>query len=55
MNEFEQAACIDKLHGWELIDFLEVSIEDVLVFCLDSGHINDDNITELLQYIGVTE
>lgn len=53
LNDHEKAALIDRLHGWELVEFLQVTIEQAVDAALEEGWITEDNIEELLEYAGV--
>lgn len=52
LSEFEQNAVIDRLTGWELIEFLDIPITDVLFVALDEGWINEENYKDLLEHVG---
>lgn len=53
LKQFEKDALIDRLEGWELVDFLQVPVDQVLEVALDNGWITEDNIEDLLDFIGV--
>ena len=53
LKEYEKDALIDRLEGWELIDFLQVPIEQVLLAALENDWINSDNVEDLLEFAGV--
>lgn len=55
LKEVEQEIVKDRLEGWELVDFLQVSIEQVLLAALENDWITDDNVDDLLEFIGVKE
>jgi hypothetical protein len=55
LNEYEKDALIDRLEGWELVDFLQVPVEQVLLSALENDWINEENIDDLLEFIGVKE
>lgn len=57
LQDFEKAAILDGLEGWELIELLQISIEDVLDAALDSDWLNEDNVDEVMDSIltGVRE
>lgn len=55
LNDFEQDTVKDVLEGWELIEFLQIDIEDVLRIALDNDWINVDNVEDLLEFIGLKE
>ena len=46
-------AITDRLEGWELVEFLQIGIEDILAAALDNDWINDDNIEDFLEFTGV--
>ena len=46
-------AITDRLEGWELVDFLGVDIEEVLASALDNDWVNDENVDDLLEFIGL--
>lgn len=52
LEDFVKKAIEDRYVGWELIEFLDVSIEEVLSAALDNEWINDDNVAELLESMG---
>lgn len=53
LGEFEQDAIRDRLEGWELVEFLQIPIEQVLLAAIDNDWIDDENIEDLLDYVGV--
>ena len=53
LKEYEKDALVDRLEGWELVDFLQVPIEQVLLAALENDWIDEDNIEDLLEFIGV--
>lgn len=55
LNDFEQATVKDALEGWELIEFLQIDIEDVLRVALDNDWVNEDNIEDLLEFLRIKE
>ncbi len=46
-------AVTDRLEGWELIEFLQVSIEEVLASALDNDWINEENVEDVLEFAGL--
>ena len=48
-------AITDRLEGWELVEFLQIDIEEILASALDNDWINDDNIDDLLDFVGLKE
>lgn len=53
LKEFEKDALMDRLEGWELVDFLQVPIEQVLLAALENDWINEENLDDLLEFVGV--
>ncbi len=44
---------IDRFEGWELIEFLQIDVEDVLDAIKEFGWVDYDNVDDLLDFIGV--
>lgn len=55
LKEFEKDALMDRLEGWELVDFLQVPIEQVLLAALENDWINEENVEDLLEFMGVKQ
>lgn len=55
LSEFEMDAITDKLEGWELIEFLQVDIQEVLLSAITEGWINSENVEDLLEFVGIKE
>lgn len=53
LKDFEQEAVNDRLEGWELVEFLQVPIEQVLIAALDNDWITEENLDDLLDFVGV--
>lgn len=53
LKEYEKDALVDRLEGWELVDFLQVPIEQVLLAALENDWINEENVEDLLEFVGV--
>jgi hypothetical protein len=53
LEEFLQEAIKDRLEGWELVEFLQLPIEDILLAALDNDWINEDNVEEVLDFVGI--
>lgn len=49
----EAEAIIDRLEGWELVEFLQVPIEDILEVAMENEWINEENIDDLLDFAGL--
>ena len=52
LDEFEKSALEDSLEGWELVEYLQVPIEEVLQVAIDNGWVTVENEQELLDWIG---
>ena len=53
LKEFEKDALMDRLEGWELVDFLQVPVEQVLLAALENDWINEENRDDLLDFVGL--
>lgn len=53
LDDEEQAVVVDSLEGWELVDFLQVPVEDVLAIALQEEWINEENCEDLLEFVGL--
>ena len=53
LTEQELYAITDRLEGWELVEFLQIGIEEVLASALDNDWINEENVEDLLEFAGV--
>lgn len=53
LTEQEFFAITDRLEGWELVEFLQIDIEDILASALDNDWINDDNVEDLVEFAGI--
>lgn len=49
----EEQAIKDRLEGWELVDFLQVPIEKVLEAAIENDWIDEENLADLLDFIGL--
>lgn len=49
----EEQAIKDRLEGWELVEFLQVPIEKVLEAATENDWIDEDNLADLLDFIGL--
>lgn len=55
LSKFQQDALCDRLEGWELAEFLQVPIEELLRAALDNDWINPDNVEDLLDFVNLKE
>ena len=55
LNEYQKDAIIDRLEGFELVDFLQVPIEAVLLAALENDWINPQNYDDLMEYVGLKQ
>lgn len=53
LEQFIKDAACDRLEGWELVEFLQVPIEDVLETALENDWINEDNLEDFLDFVGI--
>lgn len=49
----EEQAIKDRLEGWELVEFLQVPIEKVIEAAIENDWIDEDNLADLLDFIGL--
>ena len=55
LTQCEQEAINDRLEGFELVDFLQVPIEAVLLAALENDWINPQNYDDLMEYVGLKQ
>jgi len=55
LTKFERQTAEDRLEGWELVEFLQIPIEWVLNACEDNDWIDEDNIEDVREFIGVKQ
>lgn len=55
LNEFEENSIIDRLEGWELVEFLQIPIEAILQAARDNDWIDEENIDDLLEFVGIKQ
>lgn len=55
MSREEMEIIIDRLEGWELVEFLQVPIEEVLSTALENTWINSSNLDDVLELAGLKE
>ncbi len=53
LTEQEFYAITDRLEGWELVEFLQIDIEEVLASALDNDWLNDENVEDVLELAGL--
>jgi hypothetical protein len=53
LDDFVQDAIGDRLEGWELVEFLQVPIESIVLAALENDWINDENVDDVLELIGL--
>ena len=51
----DREAIIDRLEGFELVEFLQINIEKILEAALNNDWIDEDNIEDLLDFVGVKD
>lgn len=52
---FEYKAIVDRLEGWELVEFLQIPIEAILNAAIEFDWIDEENIEDLLEFVGIKE
>lgn len=53
LEEFVVKAIEDRLEGWELIELLDLPIEQVLLAALENDWINEENVDDVLELVGL--
>lgn len=43
----------DRFEGWELVEFLDLSAEQILDAARDNGWIDEDNLEDFLDFVGL--
>jgi hypothetical protein len=54
LTDFEKDLVISRLEGWELVEFLQIPIEEVLDIALSEYWINQQNVSDVRELIGVS-
>jgi hypothetical protein len=54
LEEFVKDIITDRLEGWELVEFLQIPVDQILLAALENDWINEDNIEELLDFVGMS-
>lgn len=49
----EEQAILDRFEGWELVDFLQVPVDEILDVALENDWIDEDNLPDLLEFLGL--
>lgn len=55
LEEFEQDIIKDRLEGWELVEFLQIPIEQVLLAALENDWIDEENVDDVFEFVGIKE
>lgn len=53
LSEFEEKIVCDRLEGWELVEFLQIPIGDILTAAYDQDWITEENFDDLLDFVGL--
>jgi len=53
LEEFTQDVIEDRLEGWELIEFLQIPIDQILLAALENDWINEDNLNDVREFVGL--
>lgn len=53
LDEFDQDAIRDRLEGWELVEFLQIPIETILTTALELDWVNEENVEDVLELVGL--
>lgn len=55
LRDYQIKALIDRFEGWEVVEMLDVSTEDVVMAALRNDWINEENVHELLELARIDE
>ena len=55
LDDEEWMAISDRLEGWELVEFLQVSITDILIAATEYDWLDNEKLEEVLELIGLIE
>lgn len=53
LEEFEEQVVIDRLEGWELVEFLQIPIDQILLAAYQNDWINEENVEDVLELVGL--
>lgn len=53
LEEFEHNVIADRLEGWELVEFLQIPIEQILLAAIENDWLNEENIEDVLELAGL--
>ena len=53
LEEFTQDVIEDRLEGWELVEFLQIPIDQILLAALENDWINEDNLDDVREFVGL--
>lgn len=53
LTELEENVIRDRLEGWELVEFLQVPVDLVLQAALENDWIDEENIEDVKEFIGL--
>lgn len=53
MNKQLKDALLDRFEAFELCEFLQVPIEDFYDACMEYGWINEDNVEDVADLVGL--
>lgn len=53
LDRFTQDVIEDRLEGWELIEFLQIPIDQILLAALENDWIDEDNLDDVREFVGL--
>lgn len=53
LEEFEEQVVIDRLEGWELVEFLQIPIDQILLAAYQNDWITEENVDDVLELVGL--
>jgi len=53
LDRFTQDVIEDRLEGWELVEFLQIPIDQILLAALENDWIDEDNLDDVREFVGL--
>lgn len=55
LEEFEFNAVADRLEGWELVEFLQIPVDQILLAAQEFDWIKEEDLSDLLEFVGIKQ
>lgn len=53
ISTFTEDVLKDRLEGWELVEFLQVPISSIVEAAVEYDWINEENLEDLIEFVGL--